>query len=195
MEIINLNNLKTLDFTSQKVFAYLTCERLYPNYEYFSNAYKFGDPAILRNAIDFLYSNLFINDLQTVNITRLKSDVDKNTPDTEDFETIFTSFALDACTCILDSLDFLVDKDFSKIEYISSYGTDSVNMYIREFEDIDISDNELLAKINEHPFMKRELLIQNGIISFLANLSSINTDDIQTLLSLQENNNKSNLGL
>jgi hypothetical protein len=39
------------------------------------------------------------------------------------------------------------------------------------------------------------MLMQQGIINFLFNTNSIDYDDIQTLLHLQENNKKSNLDL
>ena len=37
MAIEEINKLKDFDFTKQAAFAYLTCERLYPNYTYFSD--------------------------------------------------------------------------------------------------------------------------------------------------------------
>jgi uncharacterized protein YjaG (DUF416 family) len=36
MTIKEIDKLKDLDFEKQVTFTYLTCERLYPNYVYFS---------------------------------------------------------------------------------------------------------------------------------------------------------------
>lgn len=195
MAIAEINKLKDLDFTKQLAFAYLTCERLYPNYVYFSDNYNFGTPIILREAIDFLYQNIFEKNPDKAKINSLVKKIEKNTPDTEDFTTIFVSSALDACTCILDSLDFLIDKDFSRIKSISTYATDTVDMYIREIENIEASDKNFIQKVNEHLLMYKEISIQQGIIAFLNKSKSIDFEDIQTLLHLQENNIKGSLDL
>jgi uncharacterized protein YjaG (DUF416 family) len=195
MAITELNELKGLDIIKQAAFAYLTCERLYPNYVYFSDNYNFGNPSVLREAIDFIYRNLFEGNVNKNKVYSLVKEVGKNTPDTEDFSVIFVSSALDACTCILDSLDFLLTKDFAKITYISTYGVDTADMYIREIENIELSDKNFRQRVNEHPLMQKEVAIQRGIITFLLNRKSIDYNDIQTLLLLQENNKKGSLNL
>ncbi len=194
MAIKEIELLKELDTTKQLTFAYLTCERLFPNYVYFSNNFDFGDPHILRDAIDYLYQNIFEIKTDYHKIELLINEVEKNTPDTEDFTTHFVSSALDACTTICDSLDFMVDKDFTRIETISLYATDTISMYIQEIENLNfIIDKEFQKKIDNHPFMQKELSIQIGIIAFLRNRKVIDFDDIHTLLQLQDN--KGSLGL
>lgn len=194
--IEELKKLKELDFNKQRAFAYLTCERLLPNYAYFSNNFDFGNPQVLREAIDFLYLNIFEQNLDKNKIDFFIKEVEKNTPDTGDFTTNFVSSALDACTAIIDSLSFLVDSNFIKIEYISTYATDTVSMYIQEIESLDFNhDKNFQQKIDTHSLMQKEILIQTGIISFLSNSRSFDFGDLQTLLQLQENNKKSNLGL
>jgi len=118
MSIEEVDKLKKLDFPKQAAFNYLTCERLYPNYVYFSDNFDFGNPDVLRAAVDYLYRNIFQISPDKNKITILTKEVGKNTPDTESFSTIFVSSALDACTAIGDSLDFLIDRDFSSIKYI-----------------------------------------------------------------------------
>ena len=118
MSIEEVDKLTELYFTKQAAFNYLTCERLYPNYVYFSHNFSFGNPDALRVAIDYLYFNIFNKSPDKNKIKILTKEVDKNTPDTENFSTTFVSSALDACTAIGDSLDFLIDRDFSSIKYI-----------------------------------------------------------------------------
>lgn len=196
MRIKELDKLKDWNFYKQAAFAYLTCERLYPNYVYFSQNYDFGNPIVLREAIDYIYDNLFEQNPDKSKIQFLVQKVEENTPDTEDFSVIFVSSALDACTSILDSLDFLIHRDFSKIKSISTYGTDTIDMYIQEIENLDFNtDKEFQNKISNHPLMKREVAIQTGIISFLNNSKALDYGDIQTLLYLQENEKKGSLNL
>lgn len=195
MAIEAINQLQQLDFTKQLAFAYLACERLYPNYVYFSENFHFGDSEVLREAIDFLYTCIFEHHPDKNKINSLIKKIDKNTPDTEDFSTIYVSSALDACTAIRDSLDFLIDKDFSRIKYISSYGYDTVDMYVREIKNIELSDKNWEQKVVEHPLMKKEIFTQQGIVAFLTKSKEIDMDDIKTLLHLQENKGKSNINL
>lgn len=196
MVVEDINKLEELDFPRQLAFAYLTCERLYPNYVYFSNNFDFGNPDILKEAIDFLYLNIFKKNPNKNKINNLIKEIEKNTPDTEDFTTTFVSSALDACTAIGDSLDFLVDKDFLRVKCISTYGTDTVSMYIQELNNLDFNkDKAFQQKIDSHPLMKREVSLQSGIISFLSKSKTFDFGDLQTLLQFQENNKKSNLDL
>jgi uncharacterized protein YjaG (DUF416 family) len=196
MAIVEINKLKDLDFNKQLAFAYLTCERLYPNYIYFSANYDFGNPDVLRKAIDYVCLHLFTKKIDATKINLLITNVSKNTPDTEDYATIFVSSALDACTTINESLDFLIDKKFSRIEDISTFGIDTVNMYIREIEAIDFNkEKHFQQKIDSHPLMQKEITIQSGIITFLCNSKTFDFEDLQTLLHLQENNKKGSLNL
>ncbi|HMF70605.1 MAG TPA: DUF416 family protein [Flavitalea sp.] len=196
MAIEEVDKLKQLDFTKQAAFNYLTCERLYPNYVYFSDNFDFGNPDALRIAIDYLYLNIFEKGPDKNKIKNLAKEVDKNTPDTENFTTTFVSSALDACTAIGDSLNFLIQRNFLSIKNISTYATDTVSMYIQETESLDFSkDNDFKKKIDKHPLMQKEIAMQSGIISFLTNSKGFDFGDLQILLHLQENNKKSNLNL
>jgi len=196
MSVEEVNKLKDLDFTKQAAFNYLTCERLYPNYVYFSDNFDFGNPDTLRLAIDYLYLNIFEKSLDKNKIEILTKEVVKNTPDTENFTTSFVSSALDACTAVIESLDFLIDKEFSRIKHISSYAIDTVDMHIQEIESLDFNkDKDFQQKIDSHPLMQKEFAIQSGIVSFLSNSHTFDFGDLQTLLHLQENNKKSNLDL
>jgi uncharacterized protein YjaG (DUF416 family) len=194
--IQEINKLKDLDFQKQAVFAYLTCERLYPNYVFFSENFNFGDPGILRSAVDYLNDNLFTIAAKRSEIDSLLNELNKNTPDTEDFTTHLVSSALDACTTIQDSLEFLIDKKFSRIIQISTNAIDTVDMYIQEIEGLDYnSDKDFQNKINNHPLMKKEIDIQIGIIRFLCKSKTLNFEDIITLLLLQDNNKRGSLNL
>lgn len=196
MGIKELDKLKELDFHKQAAFAYLTCERLYPNYVYFSENYNFGNPAVLREAIDYIYDNLFEQNIDKNRIQTLIQKVEKNTPDPGEFDTILSSSALDACGTIYDSLDFLVDKQFNHIKSISQMATDTTDMYIRDVNNIDEYNNKnWIQLVNDHPLMKKEVAIQSGIISFLNNRKTLDYGDIHTLLRLQENEKKGSLNL
>lgn len=196
MAIEEVGKLKNLDFIRQLTFAYLTCERLYPNYVYFSDNYRFGSPDVLRDAIDYLYINLFNSKPDKTKIYSLITNLDKNTPEPGNFETELASAALDACGVVYESLNFLLDKQPSRLDSISIMATDTVDMYIQDKDELDFNaDKYFQKKIETHPLMKKEIAIQSGIITFLSNSTKINLEDIHTLLQLQENQKKGNLDL
>jgi uncharacterized protein YjaG (DUF416 family) len=195
MAIEEVNKLEELGFIKQLVFAYLTCERLFPNYVYFSNNFDFGNPHALREAIDFLYENLFVQKVDKIKINSLIKNIDTNIPEPADYDTILASSALDACTAIIETLNFLTDKQTSRLNDISTMAIDTADMYIQDLENLDYNtDTDFQKKIDTHPLMTKEVSIQKGIISYLVKIKNVEPLDIATLLQLQENN-KGNLSL
>ena len=49
--------------------------------------------------------------------------------------------------------------------------------------------------IDDHLLMRKEIAIQSGIIAYLNRSRTIDLNDIQILLQIQNNNKKSNLDL
>jgi uncharacterized protein YjaG (DUF416 family) len=186
--VAEINKLKELDFNKQLAFAYLTCERLYPNYIYFSKNYDFGDPDTLRTALDYLYDNLFRYKIEMERIDSLVKKIDENIPEPANYDTILASSSLDACTVIIEALNFLADKKKSRLNDISIMATDTADMYIQEKEALDYNtDKDFQQKIDSHPLMKKEVATQKGIVSYLSNINNIEPSDIDILMRLQEN--------
>ena len=189
MASLELTQLKNLDFTKQRTFAYLTCERLYPNYAYFAKKYEFGNPKVLREAIQYLYGNLLDKIIDKIKLVSLSKSVEENIPQPADYDTILASSALDACTAIIESLSFWVDGQASSLENISTMATDTVAMYIHDTNNLDPNtDPNFQQKINSNPLKIKEIAIQKGIISYLSKIDILQPLDIDTLVHLQENN-------
>ncbi len=196
MDLIQIDALKKLHFKKQIIFVYLTCERLYRNYTYFSEHFGFGNPIRLRQAIDILRENLLSQNFNRKQIESLITSIDEITPLPEDYDTILASSAMDACGVVHESLYFLLDAVPSRLSDISTFATDTVDMFIQEEENLDFNTDKLFfEKIQNHPLMQREVSIQNGIISFLNKSKDIDDEDIETLINLQKNSNRSNLDL
>jgi len=196
MEIVTLKTLKKLDFSRQKAFAYLTCERLYPHYEYFSKNFGFGNPDVLRKGIDFLHQHIFKKHPSMRQICRLVDELAPNVPELEEFTTTFAGCAAYACIALYESLCFLVEKDFLNIAYMSLAAFDSASIYAIEVEELEIvNDPGFQQKPGKHSLMKKEVAIQLGIITFLKKCDKLDYGDIKTLLDLQGNNGRNNVGL
>lgn len=166
-EILNLSPIGRL------LFASITCEKLYPNYVLFQTEMKWGNHEILQHAIILLYE--IINKDGQFNEDLLKDiilEVDSITPDTEDFSSIITSFALDACTSIYSSLSYLIDNNIEHIVDVAIYARDTVDLFIQEKDDLSYNDKELELKIENDIFMISEKNRQLELIQKLKEIKS-----------------------
>lgn len=164
--------IETLDDRGKILFAVLTSERLYSNYVAFEQAYNWGEPQVLEEAISTVYLHLIKDDLiEDDEIEDLISRVELVTPDTEDFPGILTSFALDACTSVLGTLQFILDRDAEHIIDIATYARDTVDMFIQERDDMNSLDPSINIQIEHDDFMVREKERQRTLIKTIANMN------------------------
>lgn len=160
------------------LFAMLTCERLYPNYVYFQNTFSWGDSKVLLNAIGVAYQYLIKKDLfEKSEIQELINEVDMITPDTEDFSEIFVSFALDACTSLYSSLNFILDQKLEHIVDVAIYARDTVDMFIQERDNLSYDSVDIEDRIAADPLMIHEKGRQIDVIDRLSLKKGINVDD------------------
>ncbi|EJF99014.1 DUF416 family protein [Flavobacterium sp. F52] len=176
--------LAILNDEKKVIFSLLICERLFPNYVFFSIKYSFGNPSELKEIISTLYRDL-LDKRKSSKIDNYIEIVEKITPDTEDYDTILASFALDACTSILSTLYFLKDDDFENIVDVATYARDTVDMFIQERDDLDINDSQMELLIEKDPFMQRELKRQFNVLDYLNNIDSDSLSEID-LSSLRQ---------
>lgn len=160
------------------LFAVLTCERLYPNYEYFQNTFSWGDSKVLSNAIGIIYQNLIKKDLfEKSEIQELINEIDVITPDTEDFSEIFVSFALDACTSLYSSLNFILDQKLEHIVDVAIYARDTVDMFIQERDNLSYDLVNVEDRIATDPLMIHEKVRQIDVIDRLSLKKSTKIDN------------------
>jgi uncharacterized protein YjaG (DUF416 family) len=170
------------------LFAVLTSEKLYPNYIAFENISHWGNHKILEDAISFIFQYI-INEESFIipEIEDMISRIDLVTPDTEDFPGILTSFALDACTSILDILQFIIDKNAEHIVDVAIYARDTVDMFIQERDDMNSLDPSIDIQIEHDDFMLKEKSRQRKLIATLANIDlEIITDELLNRLRTTE---------
>jgi hypothetical protein len=170
------------------LFAILICERLYPNYVAFQKINNWGDHSILQEGIALIRQYLIKEDLFDVDeITNVIESINEITPSTEDFSGIITSFALDACTAVLDTLEFLVDKNPEHIADVATYARDTVDMYIQEKDDLNANDPMIEEKIAKDPFMVKEKSIQRELLKKLTviKVETLTDNKIESLKDLR----------
>lgn len=140
--------LGKLPFNRLVEFALDICNRLYVDYAKFHDQNDWGSPTVLQEAILFCTNLDRVNDAKAI---ELSTAVEAVTPDTDDFGDWDGSYALNACTAIIDLLEYIVDRDISHILYISSYITDTIDFKLQEADD-DLTPQQLI----NHPTIIEE---------------------------------------
>ena len=153
-------------------------------YIHFSNETKRGNPENLRNSIDTIFIHL-VDDIlfDEEQIRIFWNSVDLVTPDTEDFPEVMTSFAVNACTAILGTLDFIIKPKPESIIEVAGYARDTVDMFILVRDDFDRNDSNAEIRVDKDPLMIREKHRQFNLIKKLSILDLSNiTDSLITSL-------------
>lgn len=153
------NSLSELSGDGRVAFGLLCCERMIPNYVVFSKQNAWGDPAILRKTLDACWEGL-IDESAGIDLTTLKAQCDQSAPDTEQFQTILVSSALDAVAAAATLTDLLTTRDVEHAVTIASLARDTVDLYVQECEDMPPDAPDLEERIRLHIFMQNELQAQ-----------------------------------
>ncbi len=123
--------------------AITICKKLFFDYQEFSDKNKWGEPDLLLDAIN-LADRSQSEEINLTSVKLLLKKIDEITPDTEDFTN--ASYALNACTAVYETLEFIMDNDSTHIVNIGSHLTDTVYAKIQEDSDLtpDQADNHPL---------------------------------------------------
>jgi uncharacterized protein YjaG (DUF416 family) len=182
------SEIQLLNRKAKLIFCLLSCEKLLPNYKYFSEIYKFGSDKKLKEIIDFLFDFVLEEkEITEDQVIFFIEEIERITPDTNDFETILVSFALDACTSVLSLLYFIRDNEIEHILDVVTYARDTVDMFIQERDDLDLNKINIESIINNDYLMLAEKERQIKTSKYLNNLSVISLDTIEHLRQINKN--------
>lgn len=162
------HKLMPLSNEKKLLFALLVCEKLYPSYLFFQRRCDWGDSNVLLGAIEVMYQSLFDSSLfGDREIEQYMNSVDMVTPDTEDFLDSSVSLALDACTAVYSSLNFMLDHDIEHIVAVAVYARDTVYMSIVNRDELDMNLKGMDARVSSDPLMVKEIARQFSVIEEL----------------------------
>lgn len=167
-----IRDLSQLSKQKQLAFGLFCCERLLPNYIIFSQENNWGDIIILRESTLKVWSVLSGLKLTKDDIDLVVTRCEEVTPDSDEFDSLYVSFAQDACFSVCCLFDFILNGESGRIAQIAEFATDSLDLYIQEVENLQPNDTELEQKILENPLMQNELSRQAQDISNLEVLSN-----------------------
>jgi hypothetical protein len=100
-------------------------------------------------------------------IEKLIGQCDALTPDTEDFQIILVSSALDAANVVLCLLQTIADAEAGVAADAAELAADLVDMYVQELESMDRQAPDLEQRIANHPLMRAECQRQLEDLSLL----------------------------
>lgn len=176
-----------LDFKQQVLFAVLICEKLLPNYRQFSEKENWGDIEILEEAIVMLYQFLQDIDLNDAELDGIYEKIIEVTPDVVRFEGDLASYALDACSAVSDSIEFLLSEDLSYLLNIASIARDTVDTFAQETEEMGNYDDDFDTRIAQNSYMQKEVKRQHDLLDKLAGAEI----DLPFISAMRELNNSS----
>jgi uncharacterized protein YjaG (DUF416 family) len=153
--------------TSNKIaFAYAICVRLQPHYQAFYEAEDWGNPAVLHSALTMLRQAVFsaptVTDLQ-----QQYQQVEKVTPDADDFGGTLGSFALDTCCALLSALDFVLKGTDQYVLDVAILARDTMDLYVQELGEMESNAPHLEQKIDRSPYMVEEVSWQREALNRL----------------------------
>lgn len=187
---LTIERLKMLEAPSKQLaFAYSACYRMFPNYQYFHRKYSWGDELCLIHALEAI-SNFILDGNVQYDIPRIAASVSKNTPNSDNFNDAFSTYAQNAANSIAYALDSLLKLDVQELAWSLVISRDTVDAYVIGLEE-NLYDPDFEARILGHPVMKRELQKQESDFLLLKNISYIDKAILESLLEF--NNGRSNI--
>jgi|tagenome__1003787_1003787.scaffolds.fasta_scaffold20573182_2 uncharacterized protein YjaG (DUF416 family) len=172
------SRLEALAPRKRLAFACSVCERMVPNYETFATIENWGEPAVLRRALDSAWALAEGSDVPDVD--DLIEELDGASPDTEDFDSLFTSPALDAASALTVTLEAATDS-MDGLGEIVDLATDTVDLFLHNTGRVHAQDADRELQIAQHPLMRRELEQQQRALDALERCPELDASFLRKL--------------
>ena len=193
---LNLN-LTNLSLWQQTAFSAALLERMLPNYQMFSQAAEFGDPALLRNQLDLIWQRLAQGQVK-INFAVQLEKLEEVIPEIDDFDFFGVHPALDTCMALGSLLQGIQDKDSDTISNVALLSSSSVSYYVglilaeeqQDQNDIVIQEQD----IEDHPLMQWELATQQELYDVVKQAKE-NPESCKNLKKLALSEGMSSLGI
>ena len=152
-----LERLSRCDQKGLVTFALACAERLLPNYRRFSREHGWGNVQPLREALDLAWAWLDNGSIDAAVAAELCDACEAQAPNTEDFDSLYVSPALDAANAAVAVARLLVEPVVETAVEVATFARDTVDMYVQEIEGMPANSADLEERIRLHPMMQREL--------------------------------------
>lgn len=186
--------LKALELEQKKLFAIALCQRMYPNYQLFSEVCEFGDPQVLDTVLNLLWQSMYDQKLK-LNIDLYLERLDLNTPEPSDFDVYGVYPAMDAAVALTSLLSALQSKVEDDITNISKLSSATVANYIEATLEEEMDEEALDEHIFNHEVMQEEKALQASLLEIIEENPKITADFVKALRKELVQAGVSNIGI
>ena len=158
----------------------------------FAKEGRWGDPSILRSAIDKTWEVVLGRSYALAEIRELENQCRMVTPSSDNFPEINVAAGQEAAFMVTLLLQFCYDKKTRYAVRIATFARDTIDMYIQVHEKLAPSDPNREQKIANHPLMQKELDRQK---SDLVTLRGVRAAGELSNFRLQTTITESNIGV
>jgi uncharacterized protein YjaG (DUF416 family) len=117
------------------VFAASCCERLLPAYETFSNEDGWGDPGVLRRAVDAVWAAVRNSRLDEDEVRRLRGELEDQVPDLDDpFTSVFAAPAQNAAIAVVHCVECGRSGSVEHAGQVADFSIDAFEAYVDQAE-------------------------------------------------------------
>lgn len=189
MDIIDegdiLNRLNLISHRHRIAFAASCCERLLPNYQAFWVMERWGNPRILRKAMDKVWAVPKDDNLSDLEVNELQSQCSDVMPDTEDFTSFFAGLAINAVAAIIHTLIYCLNSDLNELLLVSRLSSESVENYLNAVNDphtgVHAAKKQFDDWILTAPLLHAEVEKQKQDLEILSSSTDLTTTLIESL--------------
>ena len=176
-----IEHLSRLSPRQVLLFGILTALRMIPYYEKFKKEHNSGSVNRLFNAVEACWRILNGESVSTAEIQSMITECLDQAPDGDDFGTLDASLAADACFAVCNLLQYNSSGNIKDIAQVAVNGTDAVDLYVQEIENMDPSDPAREDRIVVHPCMQCELQRQNSDLDEVGKLTSLDSNELRKI--------------
>jgi len=177
------------------VFAASCCDRALPNYATFSAQEGFGDPAVLRAALDRVWQQPVDGSLSPVEVTDLLAQCKPLVPHSDAFSSPDAAAAQDAGLSLLVLLEYCRDPDPEHALRVAAFSRDTIDMVVQLHDELDPAAPDFEERVLSHPLMRREFAKQAHDIEELKAARTLTPEFIREFRRLTLPERKSNIGI
>lgn len=161
------SRLEQLNHPNKVAFALSCVERMLPNYRVFQREHNWGDIEEILRGIEYGWAWLDGVQNKDIDVAEITMACENQAPDTEDFDSLYVSSALDAATATAALMELVRTDDVAKAVEVAGLSRDTVDMYVQEFESMPADAPDIEERIRLHPLMQAELERQNRDLDLL----------------------------
>lgn len=188
-----LEELNDISEVHRIAFAASCCERMLPNYKKFVEVENWGDYESFRKFLNQIWGHIIGNYLKEEYVMNSMDKCFEIGPDSEDFESVYTSYAIDLGSAIYHTLKYCLTTDIKNLLAVANAAISTVDLFVQEKYNMDPNDPNLEFKICNDELMQTEIIMQRDDLKLLAKNANLDEQFVELFRSKVEG--KSNIEL